>query len=188
MDYNTIINHYYPQGDNDALRDILLSHSKDVALLARFICRHHSELNANEKFVYDASMIHDIGIMMCDAPAIHCHGTEHYLRHGLMGAEMLREYGKEHPEAGNLEPYARVCETHTGTGLSVLMIHRQHLPLPARNFVPMTVEEKIISYADLFYSKTHLGVRKDVAHVRRSLMQFGTESVAIFDEWNKMFG
>ena len=36
-------------------------------------------------------MLHDIGILHCHAPKILCTGTEHYLRHGLIGGGMLRD-------------------------------------------------------------------------------------------------
>lgn len=125
-------------------------------------------------------MLHDIGIVRTDAPGIHCHGTEHYLRHGLLGGEILRAEG--------LPRHARVAERHTGTGLTAQAILEQQLPLPAIDLVPETLEEQLICYADKFYSKTHLEREKSYEKARHSLEQFGQEGLVIFDRWYRMFG
>lgn len=124
-------------------------------------------------------MLHDIGIVLADAPGIECYGTEPYIRHGLLGAEILRAEG--------LEAHARVAERHTGTGLTVEQITRQQLPLPARDFSPETLEEQVICYADKFYSKSHLEREKTPEQVLRSLEKFGDEGVERFRRWMEMF-
>ncbi len=183
-----IIDAYYPADSNVELRQILLKHSRCVASLACEICQRHCELNLEETFVYEAAMLHDIGIVRCDAPGIHCFGTEPYLRHGIVGAQMLEEYAMAHPEIGDIAPYARVCSHHTGTGLTAKMIRKQMLPLPEMNFVPETMEEKIICYADKFYSKTRLDEKKELKRVRHSLSRYGQDCVDTFDEWHRLFG
>ena len=55
-----IINKYY---DDHTLRDILLRHSRAVADKALEIVRNHPELHADERFVEEAAMLHDIGIV-----------------------------------------------------------------------------------------------------------------------------
>ena len=77
-----IIDYYFPETEVPELRNILLVHSKAVADKARNICQKHPELKADEQFVYDAAMLHDIGIIRCNAPSIHCFGKEDYLKHG----------------------------------------------------------------------------------------------------------
>ena len=49
--------------------------------------------------------------------------------------------------------------------------------------------EQIVCFADLFYSKKpgKLGVRKSAALVRKKLLPFGVEKVAIFDAWLAQF-
>ena len=56
--------------------------------------------------------------------------------------------------------HARVCERHTGAGLTKREIIEQELPLPQQDFLPETTEEKLICYADKFFSKTHLDIEK----------------------------
>lgn len=169
----------YTEG-NAELRNVLFVHSKMVADMALRIADRHPELNIDKEFVYEGAMLHDIGIVKTDAPGIHCHGTEHYLRHGLLGGEILRAEG--------LQKHARVAERHTGTGLTPESIISQGLPLPPLDLRPESVEEQLICYADKFYSKTNLEQEKSVEKVRRSLLRFGEEGVVVFDKWHEMFG
>lgn len=177
MDVQKLIDLHY--GKNEPLRHVLLTHSEAVAQRCVRIIEQHSELQIDAQFVKEAAMLHDIGICFCNAPSIHCHGTHPYICHGHLGAELLREYGYDR--------HARVCERHTGAGLTKEEIIRQQLPLPADDFLPETLEEKLICYADKFYSKTRLGDEKTLEQAVHSLEKFGSEGVARFLEWHKIF-
>lgn len=124
-------------------------------------------------------MLHDIGIFKCDAAGIQCFGTEPYICHGRIGAELLRSEG--------FPRHARVCERHTGTGITKAQIIAQNLPLPQQDFLPETMEEKVICYADKFFSKTHLDREKTIEQAEKSLSKFGDEGVLRFREWEKCF-
>ena len=152
---------------------ILVTHSRAVADKALEIARKHPELEADEAFIEEAAMLHDIGIVGVDAPAIACSGTEPYIRHGILGAEILRREG--------MERHALVCERHTGTGLTLQQIVDQQLPLPHRDMQPQSIEEQIICFADKFFSKTRLDTEKSVEQARRSLEKFGAEGLVKFD-------
>lgn len=178
IDYQAIIDYYYPRGVNPQLREILTRHSRAVAEKAVSIVDAHPELGADRDFVYAAAMLHDIGIVKCDAPGIHCYGTEPYLKHGIIGETLLtslkgRNIDQKSPFKGNLEGIARVCSRHTGTGLPGLE--------------PETWEEKIICYADKFFSKTNLDREKTFEEARQSLMKFGEDGVKKFEEWHRLF-
>jgi len=177
MDYRRIISKYYDE--DDALRRILVVHSEAVARKALQIAKAHPELAIDTAFVEEAAMLHDIGICQTHAPGICCHGTEPYICHGILGAAMLRAEGYER--------HARVCERHTGAGLSLADIVSQQLPLPHRDFLPETIEEQLICYADKFFSKTRLEEEKTIEHVERSLMKFGPEGLARFRQWEALF-
>lgn len=172
-----IINKYY--ADNEPLRQLLVKHSTQVTNRALNIARRRPEFSVNTDFVACAAMLHDIGIFLTDAPAIHCHGTEPYLLHGYLGARLMREEGSE--------AVARVCERHTGTGLTAATIEALHLPLPAADYRPETLEEQLICYADKFYSKSHPDRERSVKDTARSLEKFGHEGVVIFMKWVEMF-
>ena len=176
MNYQEIIDKYYP--DNE-LKRILLLHSRQVANKAIEIVDRHPELNADREFVEEAAMLHDIGIIRCNAPGIQCFGTEPYICHGTIGAEMLRAEG--------FPLHARVCERHTGAGLSLAEIIAQNLPVPHHDLMPESIEEQIICYADKFFSKTRLGQEKTLEQAIRSLSKFGDEGVARFVRWSEIF-
>lgn len=177
MDYQKIIDRYYP--DDNKLRYILMTHSRLVCQRALKICDAHPELGLDRRFIEEAAMLHDIGICRCDAPGIECFGTEPYICHGRIGAAMLREEG--------LERHARVCERHTGTGLTKEEIIRQNLPLPHQDFLPETLEEKLICYADKFYSKTHPEREKSYDKALKSVAKFGEAGAKRFNEWTALF-
>ena len=177
MNYQAIIDKYYPE-DNE-LRHILITHSQSVARKALQIVSYHPELQLDAQFIEEAAMLHDLGIVLCDAPGIACHGKEPYICHGRLGAELLRQAG--YPR------HARVCERHTGAGLTKAEIVAQHLPIPAQDFLPETLEERLICYADKFYSKSHLDRVKTPEQAERSLSKFGQEGVARFRQWRQLF-
>ena len=177
MDYNFIIDKYCK--DNNELRDILVSHSRAVAEKALAIADAHPELGLDRQFILEAAMIHDIGIVMTDAPGIKCFGTEPYIRHGVCGAEIMRAEG--YPR------HARVCERHTGAGLSKAEIEAQNLPLPRVDLLPETLEEKVICYADKFFSKTRLDREKTIEQAERSVAKHGDEGLKRFKEMERLF-
>lgn len=177
MDYLAIIDQYYPQGSK--ARDILLMHSECVTRKALQIADKHLELKLDRTFIQEAAMLHDIGIVKCDAPGIECFGIEPYIKHGIIGADMLRAAG--YPK------HARVCERHTGAGIALQDIIEQHLPLPHQDFLPETMEEQVICYADKFYSKTHLDRVRTPEQALKSLERFGKEGAKRFARWMQLF-
>ena len=98
-----IIYKYYPA--DDPLRRLLLKHSRQVADKALAVCERHPDLQLDRQLVYEGAMLHDVGIFLTDAPGIFCHGSEPYLLHGRLGAELMRKEGRE--------DLARICERHT---------------------------------------------------------------------------
>ncbi len=172
-----IIEKYYPFGSE--AHYVLLEHCEEVRDKALSIALKHPELNLDLKFIVEASLLHDIGIFLCDAPRIFCHGVHLYVEHGYLGADLLR---KE-----NMERHALVCERHTGVGLSLETIIKNNMPLPHRDMLPVSMEEKLICYADKFFSKTKLGKEHSLEHIRTSLAHFDEAGVKVFDEWQMLF-
>ncbi len=172
-----IIAQFYPV--RSRTYELLVRHSLDVAAKAVEICHLHPELRADENFVFEGAMLHDIGICRTYAPEIYCYGTEPYLRHGFWGGQMLRAIG--------LEQHACVAERHTGTGLSDEAIRARGINLPPGIYMPQSIEEKIICYADKFYSKSHPDRVKTPERIRESLSKYGTDSTARWDEMHHLF-
>ena len=179
MDASAILNHFYPK--DTPLRRLLLKHSTQVRDKALEILAN-SGLDLDRQLVSEGAMLHDIGVGRCHAPSILCVGTEPYIAHGIIGAVMLRGLDSA------LEPYARICERHTGSGLSKQEIIEQGLPLPQQDFLPETLPEKLICLADKFFSKSGDMREKPLADVRRSLERFGPATVARLDGMLRLFG
>lgn len=172
-----IIEKYYTK--ETELYNILVNHSTDVKDKALSIARNHPELNADKTFIEEAAMLHDIGIFLTDAPAIQCFGSEPYIRHGILGAEILRREG--------FPKHALVCERHTGAGLTKDEIIEQNLPLPPHNMMPISIEEQIICFADCFFSKTKLGQEKTMEKILLKMEEHNTRSTIQIKEWSKLF-
>lgn len=172
-----LIDAYYPE-DNER-KHILLVHSRLVAEKALRIADGHPELNLDKDFLYEAGMLHDIGIFLTNAPGIFCFGDRPYICHGYLGADLMRREG--YPR------HALVCERHTGAGLSLDDIIAQNLPVPHRDMLPVSMEEQVICFADKFYSKTHLEREKTVEKARKSISNFGNVGLERFDHWCEQF-
>ncbi len=177
MDPFQIIEIYYSKGSE--LSDLLIMHSEKVREKALAIVQNHPELNADAAFIAEAAMLHDIAIFMCDAPEIHCHGPHEYIQHGYLGSDLLMSH--------NLPRHALVCERHTGTGLSIADIQKQNLPLPLRDMMPVSIEEQIICYADIFYSKSKPNRISTPEKIKIRLMRRGGEHLERFEIWEQMF-
>lgn len=171
-----IIGAFY-RGEPELCR-LLLKHALQVREKA-FQIMERSDLALDRETVSAGALLHDIGIIRCHAPGILCFGGLPYIAHGTAGAEMLRAHGSEHGE--DLEVFARICERHTGSGLTAEEIARQHLPLPCRDLLPKTDLEVLICLADKFFSKSGKMEEKSFSSVRHSLEKFGEASLDRFD-------
>ena len=172
-----LIDKYYPEADE--LKHILLTHSRSVADKALWIADNHPELSLDRDFLYEAAMLHDIGIFLTNAPGIFCFGDQPYVCHGYLGADLMRQEG--YPR------HALVCERHTGAGLSLEDIIAQNLPVPHRDMLPVSMEEQVVCFADKFYSKTNLTREKKLGKIRAEMAFYGEETVARFEEWCELF-
>lgn len=178
-DYQRIIDKYYPAGS--PLRDIYMRHCRSVANLALDIARRKG-LDLSPADIEAAAMLHDMGIVRTDAPGIHCHGSEPYLAHGRIGADLLRAEGAP-------EEYARVAERHTGAGLTPEDVARMSPMLPPdRSYMPQTLLERLVCYADKFYSKSGDMKIKPLERVRASLAKFGEGASERFERLHQEFG
>ena len=169
-DYNSIIDRYYPAGT--PLRDIYIRHCRAVAQKALEIA-DRAGLPIDRDTIEAAAMLHDIGIFATNAPSIHCTGSEPYIRHGIIGAGLLRKEG-----AG--EEIAAVAERHTGSGITAKEIIDRNLPLPHCDYCPRTQLERLVCYADKFFSKSGDMTEKSLEQAMSSAASFGNESLERF--------
>jgi uncharacterized protein len=171
--YLEIINFFY--SENDPAREILLLHSTQVRNKALEISRRIGG-DVDIELVSNGAMLHDIGIRFCDAPDIGCFGEDKYILHGILGAESLRCL-----KFPGVEKLARICERHTGSGISASEIRLNSLPLPERDFLPESLEEKIVCLADKFFSRSGDLREKPLSEIRREMSKFGAATLERFD-------
>lgn len=178
VDIARIFSKYYPT--QEPLSLLVWQHSEQVALLACKIAQALPHLDIDEGFLYEAAMLHDIGVFRTHAPSILCEGDAPYMQHGIIGAELLRAEG--------LEAHALVCERHVGVGLTAQEIASQGLPLPHRDMLPISLEEKLVCYADNFFSKSHPEQMRTFEQVRSAVACFGDDNLLRFHSLAQIFG
>jgi len=179
MDPENILKKYYSA--ESRTYNILLNHSRMVTEKALKIARHMKHLRPEVPFIYEAAMLHDIGIFLTMAPEIGCYGKYPYVCHGFLGRELLEREG--------FPKHALVCERHVGMGLTVKDIKQKKFPVPMRDMVPVTIEEQIICYADKFFSKVSDSIinERPLHSIRMKIAEYGTEKLERFDEWVEKF-
>ncbi|MEY9484950.1 uncharacterized protein RKD26_000744 [Streptomyces calvus] len=139
-----------------------------------------SRLDVDAELVRAGCLLHDIGVyrLYGDDGRLD-HGN--YVRHGLLGHEILEREGFP-------EPLRRFCSHHTGVGITRQDVLAQGLPLPPADYLAVTDEERLVMYADKFHTKSRpsvfLSPDEYAAHVRR----FGEEKVTAFGALRAEFG
>jgi len=119
----------------------VIAHSKAVARLALKNATKIKKAghDVDLEFVEVAALLHDIG---------RC--RTHGIKHGIEGAKILENYPS----------LARVCERHLGAGIK--KEEAIALGLPPKDYLPETLEEKIIADADNFIFETRVVSEEEV--------------------------
>ncbi len=140
----------YSASDKDF--NAVLAHSKAVQKVALRYCKN---IKCDVQFVKTACLLHDIGRLQCT----------NAIKHGIIGANILRNEG--------LPKHALVAERHLGAGITKKDIKAKKLELPVKDYVPKTIEEKIVTHADNLVFNTRIGTLKEAVH--RFTKEIGTE-------------
>ncbi len=104
----------------------VVEHCIAVAELALEIALHYNSVD--EKLVFEGALLHDIG-----------RARSHGVDHGFVGGEIAKELGLE-------EKVVRIIQRHVGAGITAE--EAEKVGLPPVDFVPETIEEKIVACAD----------------------------------------
>jgi len=143
----------------------------------------HMGLDAEQlRFVEEAAMLHDIGIVKVRSDRLGCHGDLPYISHLAEGRKILEHEG--------LPRHALVAARHVGLGLTKEEISEKKFPLPPEDLFPETIEEHIISWADLFFSKApgQAWREKSLSEVRQTAIRYGPRALRTFEKWAVFFG
>ncbi|MEM0492712.1 MAG: TIGR00295 family protein [Candidatus Thermoplasmatota archaeon] len=106
--------------------DEVINHCKAVCDVALRIAKRLK--NVDIALVTAGALLHDIG-----------RGRTHGIRHAVEGACIAREIGLP-------KSLVNVIERHIGAGIPEK--EAEHLGLPVKNYMPRTLEEKIVCHAD----------------------------------------
>jgi len=178
IDTEAIITRFYPVGS--VTRNLLLRHGELVGCKAIEILDRSPWIDADREFVVQAAVLHDIGIGRTRCPELGCTGTLPYVCHGVEGRAILDRLG--------LGRHGLVCERHVGVGISADQAVRRKLPLPARDMIPLSVEERLICYADKFFSKTDDGRHeKTINEIIAGLTRYEAEYADRFLTLHRLF-
>jgi uncharacterized protein len=167
--------------DEDEIRALHERHAPDRATFdlvwthCRIVWRTAERLLTTQdpELVKAGCLVHDIGVYRLDGA--------HYVRHGVLGHELLREEGLP-------EVLQRFCSHHTGVGITRADVIRQGLPIPPEDYVAVSEEERLVMYADKFHSKSSPDRFLTAAEYRRAVARFGEDKVALFDAMVARYG
>ena len=144
----------------------------------------HARLGAGQEIDIDlaraGALLHDVGVYRLYNKAGNL-DSANYIRHGILGYELLREEGL--PEA-----ICRFASHHTGVGLTREDVIAQRLPLPPADYLADTGEEQLVMYADKFHSKRTPPVFFTAPAYAAKVRRFGPKKVAAFETMRATFG
>ena len=98
----------------------------------------------NRRLLESGALLHDIGVYKLYKNGVL--NKSQYITHGLLGYELLKEEGFD-------ESLCRFALLHTGVGITKEDVEIDNLPIPLRDYVAETDEERIVMYADKYHSK-----------------------------------
>jgi uncharacterized protein len=108
--------------------------------ISKRLKKHNFSINCG--IILAGGMLHDLG-----------RSKTHKLDHGIIGAQILRQKGFP-------DELARIAENHLFAG--ILAEEAREFGLPSKDYIPSTLEEKIVTYADNISKKGSLLTTKEV--------------------------
>lgn len=133
----------------------VVDHCKAVAALATRIAKH---CGADVEIVRIGALLHDIG-----------RSKTHSIRHAIEGARILKRMGMP-------RSIVEIVERHIGGGITEE--EAKSLGLPPKDYLPQTLEEKIVAEADnLVQGKRIIGIGEAVQELKERRIYGGAERV-----------
>lgn len=144
----------------------VLRHCRAVATVAVRIAQEIAKQghSVDIDLVQAGALLHDIG-----------RGVTHSIDHGVAGVIIAQSFG--------LAPsLIRIIERHIGSGIT--STEAQRLELPIKNYLPISVEEKIVTYADkLIEGAREMGYEEAFHKFHQELGGFlGSTAIARFQQ------
>ncbi len=141
-------------------RPNVVAHCKAVAAIAvetAVACRRKG-LQVDVRLVETGALLHDIG-----------RSRTHSVNHVVVGAEIAKAEGL--PEA-----VISIVERHVGGGITAA--EAETLGWPAGDYFPLTLEEKIVSYADkLVETSDRVPIQLTIDRLRAEKLEYAADRV-----------
>lgn len=162
--------------------ELVWTHStivKEVALLLADDLEA-KDIPIKKDIVIAGALLHDIGMYRChDEDLYDEKDAAPNIKHGIIGGKLIRA-------AGYPTILSRFAEVHVGTGITIENIEKEDLPLPKEDYIPITLEEELVSFADQFHTKEPNFTSFE--NVREKLSRFDESKGFRMDHFMKKFG
>jgi uncharacterized protein len=146
-------------------RSNVVAHCKAVAKVAvetALACQRKG-LQVDVKLVETGALLHDIG-----------RSKTHSVNHVVVGAEIARAEGLP-------ETVVAIIQRHVGGGITA--IEAETLGWPRGDYVPLTLEEKIVSYADkLVETSDRVPIQLTIDRLREERLDSAADRVQKLNE------
>ncbi|KYC45768.1 MAG: tRNA 2'-O-methylase [Candidatus Methanofastidiosum methylothiophilum] len=117
---------------SEGCSESVIKHSISVSKYAKEIAEKVSkDFEVDLDLVEIGGLLHDIGRSKTNG-----------IFHGILGADLVRQKIFD-------EKVALICERHVGSGIDKK--DAEYFGLPSREYIPQTLEEKIVCHADNFF-------------------------------------
>lgn len=130
----------------------VIQHCKTVTKLALEIAK---KCNADLELVEASALLHDLG-----------RAKNHGVRHGVEGSALARNLGLD-------EKICLILERHLGAG--ICKEEAKKIGLPPKDYIPKTLEEKIVAHADNLIASNRKQKLKDAVE---SYLKMGRKDIA----------
>jgi uncharacterized protein len=140
----------YAQGKySEKWLELTFTHTKIVWEICEILIENLEKQNIkiNKELLFQGVMLHDLGVYVCfDEDFNPDTNLPEYVYHGFEGYKLILNEGLE-------EEVARFSCTHTATGLTREDIERENLKVEIKDYIPVSIEEEILCFADKFHTK-----------------------------------
>lgn len=172
------LHHKYAQSEE--IFDKVYGHCEIVWEIAKQLIDKNN-LDVDKNLVKVGCLLHDIGVYE--------HFDEHgsyrddiqYIEHGIRGERILKTEGYS-------EFLQQFAANHTGVGFTKEDVVVNNLPMPAKDYMPLNQEQKLVMYADKFHSKTFPSTFNSFEWYKDFTKKFGATKPIEFQKLATEFG
>lgn len=122
---------------------IVAGYAKEIAIkISESVAKSGLGVDIDIETVFIGGLLHDLG-----------RSKTHGIRHAVEGVAIAVENGVD-------EKLVSIIERHIGAGIP--MDEASGLGLPEKDYMPVTIEEKIVAYADNLVSGNKIGTEEEL--------------------------